>query len=349
MYLCTYVSIYMRIMKIMKKIILLTGLFSIPVLAAMESPQVFVGVKAGYQWTVDDNYNHSNPEGTILGLYSGLQFTPSLSWDLGYQYHDEIKADATSITVKTWLIESALRYDWYLQDNLSLYGRLGAAYWNMEKMQPSLGNLDANGFSPLGEVGVDYNITPSLSLSAGYQYIDSIGKSNTGKYDSHAALVGLAYTFGPTAQSARIGVTPTVESKLVPEKEIIDSKPQSKVWIFSEKTTESYFGFDAVKPLSHSLAQSLEEVASVLKAHPQARAIIVGHTDSVGTDRYNQTLSERRAQVVVAQLVDLGVNHDQLEWRGEGESHPIADNHTSDGRAKNRRVEVSIPRFQFQK
>jgi OOP family OmpA-OmpF porin len=337
----------------MEKIILLTSLLSIPVLASAESPQFFVGAKGGYQLAQDDNYHHSDPSGTIWGIYSGVQFTPSWSWDLGYQYHDELKAGATSVNVKTWLIESALRYDWYLQDNLSLYGRLGAAYWDMEKAQPSLDNLDATGFSPLGEVGVSYNIIPSLSLSLGYQYIDSIGKSNTGKYDSHAAMISLAYTFGRTAQSAPVKVTPIVEIAPVPEKEIIDSKQQPQVLIFSElvlifseKTIGGGFGFDSVT-FSDNFVQSLGEVASVLKAHPQARAIIVGHTDSIGAEVYNQTLSERRAQSVVAQLVELGVNQEQLEWRGEGESNPVADNATREGRAQNRRVEVMIPSFQF--
>jgi OOP family OmpA-OmpF porin len=184
----------------LNKTILFTSLLSLPVLAATESPQFFVGVKGGYQWALDDNYHHSNPEGTILGLYSGLQFTPSWSWDLGYQYHDELKVDATSVNVKTWLIESALRYNWYLQDNLSLYGRLGAAYWDMEKLQLSSNKSDATGFSPLGEVGVNYNFNPNVRLSAGYQYIDSIGKSNTGKYDSQGVLVSLTYTFGGESQ-----------------------------------------------------------------------------------------------------------------------------------------------------
>lgn len=214
-------------------------------------------------------------------------------------------------------------------------------------MQPSLDNLNANGFSPLGEVGVGYNITPSLSLSVGYQYIDSIGKSNTGKYDSHAALVSLAYTFGRTVQSARVEVTPTVESTPVPKKKIIDSKLQAKVWTFSEKNTAGFFGFDGIKP-SNSLVQSLGEVASVLKAHPQARAIIVGHTDSIGAETYNQTLSERRVQAVAAQLIDLGVNNEQLELRSQGELSPVADNATKEGRAQNRRVEVTITSFQFE-
>lgn len=331
----------------MKKLILLTTLFTIPAWAANDSPQFFFGLKGGYQWALDDNYHHSNPEGTILGLYSGLQFTPSWSWDLGYQYHDDLKADATSVNVKTWLIESALRYDWYLQDNLSLYGRLGVAYWDMEKMQSSLDSLDATGFSPLGEIGMSYQMTPSLSLSAGYQYIDSIGKSNTGKYDSHAALISLAYTFGRKTQSSPVEVTSVVESTPVPEKKVIDSKPQPQIWAFSEKTTKGGFGFDAVK-LSDNFVQSLSEVVSVLKIYPQARAVIVGHTDSTGTETYNQTLSERRAQAVAVQLVDLGVNQEQLEWRGAGESNSIADNATAEGRAQNRRVEVTIPSFQFE-
>ena len=181
-------------MKHIKNIMLLTCLFSFPVLAATESPQFFVGVKGGYQWAIDESYNHSNPEDTILGLYSGLQFTPSWSWDLGYQYHDELKSDASSVNIKTWLIESALRYDWYLQDDLSVYGRLGAVYWDMEKTQLSSNKSDATGFSPLGEVGINYHFNPNVRLSMGYQYIDSIGQSNTGKYDSHGLLVSLTYT-----------------------------------------------------------------------------------------------------------------------------------------------------------
>ncbi|HDI3293903.1 TPA: OmpA family protein [Vibrio cholerae] len=331
----------------MKEIILLTCLFSIPVLAATESPQIFVGVKGGYQWAQDDNYYHSDPSGAIWGIYSGVQFTPSWSWDAGYQYHDDLKADATSVNVKTWLIESALRYDLYLQDNLSLYGRLGVAYWDMEKAQPSLDNLDATDFSPLGEVGARYNLTPSLSLSAGYQYIDSIGKSSKGKYDSHAAMISLAYTFGRKVQSEQIETTTVVESTSLPEKEIISSHPQPQMWTFSEKTNESRFGVDSSK-LNDDFVQSLGEVTSVLKTHPQGRAVIVGHTDSTGTETYNQTLSERRAQAVANKLVDLGVTQEQLEWRGEGESNPIADNKTAEGRAKNRRVEITIPSFHFQ-
>ncbi|ELZ7234691.1 OmpA family protein [Vibrio parahaemolyticus] len=331
----------------MKKIILLTSLFSIPVLAATESPQIFVGVKGGYQWGLDDNYNHSNPEGTILGLYGGLQFMPSWSWDLGYQYHDKLKADATSVNVKTWLIESALRYDWYLQDNLSLYGRLGAAYWDMEKTQLSSSESDATGFSPLGEVGINYSFNPNVRLSTGYQYIDSIGKSNTGKYDSHGLLVSLTYTFGSTTQPALVETAPTSIIENSPVKDTVTIKTPPQTLVFSSKTTDGLFVFDSVK-LSQEFIDQLTEVSSVLNSYPQAQAKVVGHTDSTGSALYNQNLSERRAQAVVNKLIELGATPTQLEWKGEGESQPVADNNTAEGRAKNRRVEITIPSFQFQ-
>ncbi|MBJ7583908.1 outer membrane beta-barrel protein [Aeromonas veronii] len=169
-------------------------------LAATESPHFFIGAKGGHQWASDETYRHEDPRGAIWGLYSGLQISPAWSWGGGYQYHGNLKADATSVNVKTWLIESSFRYDWYLKNNLSLYSRLGIAYWDMEKTQFSSDKLYATGFSPLGEVGVNYNLTSSVLLSVGYQYIDSIGNSSTGKYDSHAALINLTYIFGRTTQ-----------------------------------------------------------------------------------------------------------------------------------------------------
>ena len=67
-----------------------------------------------------------------------------------------------------------------------------------------------------------------------------------------------------------------------------------------------------------------------------------GHTDSVGTDAYNQTLSERRAASVKDYLVGQGVDGSRLSTAGYGESNPIASNDTADGRALNRRVELNL-------
>ncbi|MDD2814599.1 MAG: OmpA family protein [Thiotrichaceae bacterium] len=78
-----------------------------------------------------------------------------------------------------------------------------------------------------------------------------------------------------------------------------------------------------------------------LKSNLQ-NVVINGHTDSVGSDQYNLTLSDKRSKSVAKYLADKGVPKDKLFVKGMGESKPIADNKTKEGRAKNRRVEIAI-------
>ena len=87
---------------------------------------------------------------------------------------------------------------------------------------------------------------------------------------------------------------------------------------------------------------TLNEVASVLAQYPKTYIDVLGHTDSDGSDAYNQTLSERRAQSVADYLVGKGVQSARLATRGYGESQPIASNATEEGKAANRRVEIKI-------
>ena len=70
--------------------------------------------------------------------------------------------------------------------------------------------------------------------------------------------------------------------------------------------------------------------------------IAVGHTDSVGTDAYNEKLSVQRSETVKAYLVSKGVEKNRIYTEGKGESSPVADNKTKEGRAKNRRVEIEV-------
>jgi OOP family OmpA-OmpF porin len=70
--------------------------------------------------------------------------------------------------------------------------------------------------------------------------------------------------------------------------------------------------------------------------------IAVGHTDSVGSDAYNQKLSVRRAEAVKAYLVSKGIEKNRIYTEGKGEKQPVASNVTNEGRAKNRRVEIEV-------
>jgi outer membrane protein OmpA-like peptidoglycan-associated protein len=86
----------------------------------------------------------------------------------------------------------------------------------------------------------------------------------------------------------------------------------------------------------------LDEAASQLSQVPGARVSVEGHTDSSGSDAYNQSLSERRAASVKDYLVGKGVEAGRLTTAGFGESQPVADNATDEGRALNRRVELKV-------
>ena len=88
--------------------------------------------------------------------------------------------------------------------------------------------------------------------------------------------------------------------------------------------------------------QNLQQLASSLDKYPNSDILIVGHTDSVGTDAYNMDLSQRRAQSASAYLQSLGVPASRLQTAGRGESEPIASNDTDEGRQRNRRVEIAI-------
>jgi OOP family OmpA-OmpF porin len=112
----------------------------------------------------------------------------------------------------------------------------------------------------------------------------------------------------------------------------------------SEKVSysaDAFFDFDkaVLKPAGKA---SLDDLVSKLKDINLEVIIAVGHTDSVGTDEYNQKLSVRRAEAVKAYLQSKGVEANRVYTEGKGEKQPVADNKTAAGRAKNRRVEIEV-------
>ncbi|OYW88267.1 MAG: hypothetical protein B7Z20_02960 [Sphingobium sp. 32-64-5] len=101
------------------------------------------------------------------------------------------------------------------------------------------------------------------------------------------------------------------------------------------------FGFDSAE-VQTQFQPTLNEVASTLVQFPKTYIDIYGHTDSDGSDAYNQGLSERRAQSVANYLALRGVQSARMATRGYGETQPIASNTTEEGKAANRRVEIKI-------
>jgi OOP family OmpA-OmpF porin len=106
---------------------------------------------------------------------------------------------------------------------------------------------------------------------------------------------------------------------------------------------DTFFDFDksTLKPEGRQLLDQVAQQASPSVMNLET-IIAVGHTDSVGTEAYNQKLSERRAASVKAYLVSKGVDANRIYTEGKGELQPIATNKTAAGRAQNRRVEIEI-------
>ena len=94
--------------------------------------------------------------------------------------------------------------------------------------------------------------------------------------------------------------------------------------------------------VSPTFRATLDQIAQSLRDYPNSLIDVYGHTDSTGSDQYNQSLSERRAKAVSDYLTSRGVSASRVRWQGFGETQSVASNDTIDGRAKNRRVEIKI-------
>ncbi len=101
------------------------------------------------------------------------------------------------------------------------------------------------------------------------------------------------------------------------------------------------FAFDSAQ-LNPAAQQPLDTLASFLQAHPEDRVRVEGYTDSVGSDAYNQRLSEERAQAVADAMTQRGISRARMTVVGYGKANPVASNSTASGRQQNRRVEFVI-------
>jgi OOP family OmpA-OmpF porin len=117
--------------------------------------------------------------------------------------------------------------------------------------------------------------------------------------------------------------------------------PQPPVASKVTYAADAFFDFDksVLKPEGKA---KLDDLVGKIKGINLEVIIAVGHTDSVGTDQYNQRLSVRRAESVKAYLVSKGIEKNRVYTEGKGEKQPVADNKTAEGRAKNRRVEIEV-------
>lgn len=189
-------------------------------------------------------------------------------------------------------------------------------------------------------LGLQYQINDAWAVRGEverYRLRDPLG--NRGEMD--LASISLIRAFGrPAARTIPAPAPVAAPQEVQPAAPIVEAAPQP----VSEKVSfaaEALFDFDRalVKPEGKA---ALDDLMRKLQGMDTEVMIAVGHTDSVGSDAYNQKLSLRRADAVKAYLVSKGLDQARLYTEGKGETQPIADNATAEGRARNRRVVIEV-------
>ena len=168
--------------------------------------------------------------------------------------------------------------------------------------------------------------------------VGAVGAVLAGKREADEILAGAAI-------GAVVGAG--VGAYMDAQQEKLGRIPGTTVERVSEDTILVHFDADVLFAVDSALLtpasrSALDEVAAVLNEYDKTAVIVQGHTDSTGSEEYNQELSERRAGAVEGYLVGRGVDRGRLAALGYGEGAPVADNTTAAGRARNRRVDVLL-------
>ncbi|RYX95283.1 MAG: OmpA family protein [Comamonadaceae bacterium] len=151
-------------------------------------------------------------------------------------------------------------------------------------------------------------------------------------------------TAAPGCDGAIVPAAPMAPAPVVTAPPVVAPAPVVVAPPAATKVTyaaDAFFDFDksVIKPEGKA---KLDDLISKIQGINLEVIIAVGHTDSVGSDSYNQRLSVRRSEAVKAYLVSKGIEKNRVYTEGKGEKQPVADNKTAEGRAKNRRVEIEV-------
>ena len=338
------------------------GLSLGPTRARIDDPRITASL-VGNGFTVnslgDDNRSFGGK------LFGGYQFNRYFGLEGGAFSLGKFGYDATTTPAGTLHGEARVRglnLDLVgtlpITGEFSVFGRAGLTYAEAKDRFSSTGLVVVNNPSPSERamnwkagVGLQYAFTPAWSLRAElerYRINDAVGN----KGDIDMASIGVVYRFGAAPAAAPRAAAPAPAMAQVRAPAVVlpppppPPPPPAPVVLapVSEKITlasDALFDFDksVLKPEGKT---KLDALAAREQGMNVEAIIATGHTDSVGSDGYNDGLSMRRAQAVKAYIVAGGIEANRVFVEGKGERQPVADNATADGRAQNRRVQIEV-------
>jgi len=212
----------------------------------------------------------------------------------------------------------------------SLRPYISAGFSDQSIGQNGRSGRNGSTFANLGG-GAKYYFTENFYARAGVEAQYNIDQGDT----EWAPSIGIGLNFGGGSAPA-----PAPVAEPAPYVEEAPATPEAAETVRVELDVKFDFDKSKVKEESYS---DIKNLADFMNQYPQTNTTVEGHTDSVGTDAYNQKLSERRANAVRDVLVnEYGVGSERVGSVGYGESRPVADNATEAGRAVNRRVEAEV-------
>lgn len=316
---------------------------------------VYIGAKTGWSHfnaSCESQSLDCDKEAWGGGLFLGYKFNEWISIEGGYDYFGKAKSTYpmlgdpsvnTEYTGTAQGLELGLKGDYGLTDNLSLFAKAGMLGWQVKnegaEATYNVSEKDT-GVSPMLGAGLEYAFTSNLAGRVEYQWFNNVGGEDTGGSNLHFATVGLVYSFGGDSEPAPVVIEP------VPN-EVVDTyippKEEAVVITLSDNTMNNItFKTDSYN-LSNNVERQLNPMLTRLEMYPETEVFIVGHTDSTGPQSYNQTLSVKRAQSVANFFEARGIDSSRIHVDGRGELDPIETNATVEGRAMNRRVELTSP------
>jgi len=319
--------------------------YEISPLIGINSAEGNLGFKDNAYMTGALEFQMNRPNSRISPEFS-LLYAPNVSYKEG-----------GSTDVMRLMLNGVYSFDQL--DTITPFVKAGAGmeYFTTNKA----GNEDRPFFD--AGLGVKAAITEQLALKLEAVYMLKHGFNHAGSADSNLiTLFGINYAFGATTQNkvyhesyqeepVQTQIKETVQKTAIPPVEIIPivknkEKAPQKNKFENQKDTVSVnlhirFQYKSTDVAKDSLV-TIQEYANFLKEHSEYSAKIIGYSDSIGSAKYNKKLSKKRANAVVKLLVKDGVKASQLIAMGMGETNPIADNATEDGRAQNRRIEAKL-------